>query len=334
MGMDPLGRVLEPEDFLALSKQELQDRQDRLRAGGVELWELVRDTPPHLLGVSEKFLQLARLPPELTAGEFLNGTTEESAMDGSERIALCLTCPPSGGRCKELLHEGEVALWHRDSKLLRWVGCRRWDRYTLDQRMLRWGFPARLLHCTLEDFRTETPAQSEAKQSVLVYLAQFEGGWASYWRGLALYGNVGVGKTHLVVAVCRRLLEKARIRSARFWNVSRLLTALRYQDRDDLKREILESCMECDVLVLDDLCAQKTTKWVAEQIGAIVDHRWSNDLPMLVTSNTALDVAASALGERTASRLEGASLQFDVEGYDHRRGEPEQSTDEETTSGG
>jgi len=59
-----------------------------------------------------------------------------------------------------------------------------------------------------------------------------------------------------------------------------------------------------DVLVLDDLGAEKQTEWVLEQLYSIVNERWQNERAIVVTSNPGVDELREQIGQRTVSRLE------------------------------
>jgi DNA replication protein DnaC len=136
-----------------------------------------------------------------------------------------------------------------------------------------------------------------------------------------LCGTVGTGKTHLACAVVRGLTSNRRINSAMFLYVPKFLSDLR--DSFDLpmqeRRDWLDRVMTCDLLVLDDLGAEKTSEWVREQLGIIINERWGNRRSVIVTSNLTLDNYRSTLGERAASRLAAmCPFVFEITGSDQR----------------
>ena len=98
-----------------------------------------------------------------------------------------------------------------------------------------------------------------------------------------LSGGYGTGKTHLAIAA---LNEMGR---GRFWKVPDLLDWLRregYGERGIGIDAALSALREMPVLlVLDDLGAEKTTEWAAEQLYRILDARYEARRPTIITSN-------------------------------------------------
>lgn len=74
-------------------------------------------------------------------------------------------------------------------------------------------------------------------------------------------------------------------------------------------------------LVLDDLGTEKLSDWVQEKLYAILDWRYGQELPTLVTSNLTLAELAShyrAHGPRLASRIAGMGEEVELRGRDRR----------------
>lgn len=219
--------------------------------------------------------------------------------------------------------EGQRPIWSErieryDAPGIDWIDCEKWRAYLLDKRMQRWGFPRVMLRSRLSAFRTETESESDAVEMLNDYVEDFHR-YASEGSGVAIYGDVGVGKTTLVCAVCRELLENGTIESARYWDVANLLAKLRPNGcAEEERAEILQDAMKSSILVLDDLGAHNTTDWVREQIGLVVNHRWSNGLPTFVTTNARTEEAEQSLGSRTLSRLLHNTMAIGIEGADKR----------------
>lgn len=117
---------------------------------------------------------------------------------------------------------------------------------------------------------------------------------------LYLRGRVGAGKTHLAVAAALEIRE--RNGSVYFAVVPDLLDHLRatfdpaqgvaYDDRFTTIRNAF-------LLVLDDLGTENTTPWAREKLYQIVNHRYVESLPTIVTSNR----KPEDIDERIRSRL-------------------------------
>lgn len=151
--------------------------------------------------------------------------------------------------------------------------------------------------------------------------------WVQRWpperHVMLITGHPGRGKSHLAVAAMRAVWTQHGKR-ARFWLVPELLARLRAtQDRDNA-RETLEAVHDemarTSLLVLDDLGTEKATDWGYEQMFKVIDRRYREGLPIIVTTN----LQAAAMDARLLSRLQdkqySALVDIDSTRYpDHRR---------------
>jgi DNA replication protein DnaC len=85
--------------------------------------------------------------------------------------------------------------------------------------------------------------------------------------------------------------------------------------------EWMDSVKNADLLLLDDLGAERANAWVRERIFVIVNHRYREELPTIFTSNTGPRDLAAQLGERTASRIISMCDWISLEGEDYREAE-------------
>jgi DNA replication protein DnaC len=125
-------------------------------------------------------------------------------------------------------------------------------------------------------------------------------------RGLWFDGPVGTGKSSLAILVAKAAKDAGR--SYAVYPVPRLLAEIkRTFDRDasDNYLAFFRKLCSVDVLVLDDLGAEKQTEWVLEQLYSIVNERWQDRRSIVVTTNTPDPDprAASHLLHRAAKRL-------------------------------
>jgi DNA replication protein DnaC len=139
-------------------------------------------------------------------------------------------------------------------------------------------------------------------------------------RNLVLAGTVGCGKTHTALAVSRSALEQATTRRTfAFATTVDLMDGLRPHGPRGLFRRVATA----DLLVLDDLGVERPTDWVAQQLTGVLDARWREGRPTVVTTNLTVGAAgqlAQALDERAYSRLVGRpALVLRMTGADRRR---------------
>jgi DNA replication protein DnaC len=84
--------------------------------------------------------------------------------------------------------------------------------------------------------------------------------------------------------------------------------------------ELLEELEGPELLVLDDLGAEKTADWVNDRLYLIVNRRYEECRPIIVTTNLGLDELTEKLGNRIVSRLcETADLWDKFPKEDYRR---------------
>ncbi len=102
---------------------------------------------------------------------------------------------------------------------------------------------------------------------------------------LLITGRYGCGKTHLAAAIANKSIEVGV--STLFLTVPDLLDWLRYAYSGvDLSFEDrFEEIREIPLLILDDFGTQNATAWAQEKIFQILNHRYINHLPTVITSN-------------------------------------------------
>ncbi len=139
-------------------------------------------------------------------------------------------------------------------------------------------------------------------------------------RGLFIQGRVGVGKTHLAVAAFRAIRT-----TGLYASVPDLLSDIRGAMRGEARStdEIMRALRAAAWLCLDDLGAEAATEWSRSVLFQIVNGRYSERRPIIVTSNLSLVELAEPerAGQRTASRLREMCDVIALVGTDRRRGQ-------------
>ena len=146
---------------------------------------------------------------------------------------------------------------------------------------------------------------------------------------LLLQGPYGCGKTHLAAAIANFAVEMGV--PTLFLTVPDLLDMLRFSfDSEDTTFEgRFNEIRNASLLVLDDFGTQNATGWAQEKLFQIINYRYINKLPMVITTNLNLD----DIEARFRSRLSDRELVTDVRmnAPDYRRplddtGHPELSS--------
>ncbi|EJR02020.1 hypothetical protein II7_05823 [Bacillus cereus MSX-A12] len=142
------------------------------------------------------------------------------------------------------------------------------------------------------------------------------------WNGesLMIWGDPGNGKTHLAAAIVNELSKKGYI--VVFQSVPELLQRIRSTFNSENKEnetQIMRALLECDLLILDDIGAEKTTEWVEEKLFNIIDGRYRKELPTLYTSNLQPKELQNQVGKRSYDRMVETSLTVENKAESYRR---------------
>lgn len=136
-------------------------------------------------------------------------------------------------------------------------------------------------------------------------------------KGLLLYGTVGTGKTYAAACIANELISQGR--PCLVTNFARITNTL--QGMFDGKQRYLDDFNRLDLLVIDDLAAERDTSYMQEMIFNIIDSRYRSGKPLIVTSNltqTDLKNPVSIDRKRIYSRLLEMCVPIEVKGADRR----------------
>ncbi len=124
--------------------------------------------------------------------------------------------------------------------------------------------------------------------------------FAQHLKGwLLLMGGYGCGKTHLAAAVANQVVDLGV--PSLFLTVPDLLDWMRfsYDGSDTTFEQRFNEIRNINLLVLDDLGTQNATPWAEEKLYQIINHRYLQQLPTVITTNLNL----AELDGRIRSRL-------------------------------
>jgi len=117
-------------------------------------------------------------------------------------------------------------------------------------------------------------------------------------------GNVGAGKTHAAVALLRDAATRDE-RKGRFVQATALFLELRasFGQAGFSEEQVFGKYLANSVLVIDDLGAEKVSDYVRASWYHIIEARYAEMRPTVVTSNLSLAEISAAYGDRIASRI-------------------------------
>ena len=134
-------------------------------------------------------------------------------------------------------------------------------------------------------------------------------------KGIMFIGSVGTGKTHLAAAVANYIISEFAI-PVRFITAIELFGMLRNFENNG---NAVEEFKNIPLLVIDDLGKEKITEWNREKLFEIVNYRYENYLPIVITTNGAPRELEQTLGEAVFSRLCEVCDGIKMDGKDYRR---------------
>jgi DNA replication protein DnaC len=144
---------------------------------------------------------------------------------------------------------------------------------------------------------------------------------------LVLHGDIGTGKTHQAYGALRRIAEAGpRNFQMIATTAPDLYGLLRPGGSDKGSEHELKRLCKIPLLLLDDLGTEKLSEFTEETTTRIVNYRYNESLPLLITTNLPIKTGTPSpdlvtrLGDRLASRLAQTATIVGFDGPDLRRG--------------
>lgn len=151
------------------------------------------------------------------------------------------------------------------------------------------GLGERFKKRTFERFKPDA-LTTRGYQTALVYAENFEAMRSDpesvEKNSLLITGPMGTGKTHLAAAVANSLMMRGV--PVLFTTMIDLLATLRdsYNDAKKVSEsDLIRAYVEADLLIIDDMGKEAPTEWASTQIFRIINARYEDYRPIIVTSN-------------------------------------------------
>ena len=165
------------------------------------------------------------------------------------------------------------------------------------------------------DHAVVTPQLAKAKE--------YAANWDSFKQdgiGLLLFGDVGTGKSYAAGCIANALID--RMESVLFVGMSDVVNRMQGNFGSD-RDHYMKSLMRPDLLILDDLGAERNTSFGKERVFDVVDKRLLTGKPMIVTTNIPLSVMKQAVNlddRRIYDRILEVCVPIRFDGENFRRG--------------
>ena len=215
---------------------------------------------------------------------------------GAERTVFCLC------KCAAEARRKEDEEYEKRQQLRRVRDLRQWG-FTNDE-MAQWTFE--------KDNHANPKLTSWARRYVRYFPNMLAKG-----KGVVLYGPVGTGKTFAAACVANALIDEGH--PVLMTSFSRIGNVLQGKKN---KQEYLDEFGRYDLLVIDDLGAERNTSFMDEVVYNTIDTRYRQKKPLIVTTNYTrdeIDRASDVTNQRVFSRLFEMCTFMPVPGNDRRR---------------
>lgn len=149
-------------------------------------------------------------------------------------------------------------------------------------------------------------------ETVFDFCKNYADDFGSDSPSLLMYGETGLGKTHLSLAVAGTVIKNGG--GVIYASAQNILNKLEDEKFGRSENENTQnSLIECDLLILDDLGAEFSTQFTVSAIYNIVNSRLLSGRPTIISTNLNLKQLETVYTRRTASRIlsEYTLLRFD-----------------------
>jgi len=209
--------------------------------------------------------------------------------------------------------------------------CLKMSRF--DRLLANAKIPKRYEHCEIDNFEVK-PSKHRSIELARLAAEKFVAEYPMPQPfGLIFMGPQGTGKTHLAVGIIKQLIRQRSV-PCLFCTFPELLKEIQNSFNPISQASelaLLSPVLETEVLVLDELGAQKPSDWVRDQVAYVLNYRYNENKVTIITTNyldreegegTRTDITdslAQRITERIRSRLFEMCKTIRMDGIDYRK---------------
>lgn len=166
-------------------------------------------------------------------------------------------------------------------------------------------------NCTFDNFSLDYYPEAENElgispknkmREIFEYCKNYADSFSLKSSSILMYGKTGLGKTHLSLSISEAVAKKGY--SVIYGSTQNLLrqTEKEYFQGQD---EIINSILNCDLLILDDLGTEFESKFNTSQVYNIINTRLNYSKPTIISTNLSGKELQQRYAQRVVSRLIG-----------------------------
>ena len=146
--------------------------------------------------------------------------------------------------------------------------------------------PPRYSHCELENYALLRELRTDSLERAKLIAERFVEEYPTKY-GLLFMGPSGIGKTHLSVSIIKRLMREKSV-GCLFRTFPDLLKEIQMSYSPvsmSSELSLLQPVFDAEVLLLDELGAQKPSSWVLETVAYVLNYRYTENKTTILTTN-------------------------------------------------
>lgn len=154
-------------------------------------------------------------------------------------------------------------------------------------------------------------------EKIYNYCKNYAENFSGINKSILMEGGTGLGKTHLSLAIARRVIEKGY--GVIYCSVPNILAVLEKEHFSrDASRTTLRHLEECDLLILDDLGTEFSTHFTTTSIYNLINTRMAREKATIINTNLPLAELKKIYSDRLVSRIIGEHIYVTFIGEDVR----------------
>ncbi len=176
---------------------------------------------------------------------------------------------------------------------------------------------------SFSDFDVSLYKTAQAKKkmkTIFDYCVSYADAFDHSNPSLFMYGETGLGKTHLSLAIAGKVIEKGYgVVYGSAHNLLGMIEREKFGRSENPDGTTEEKLLCCDLLILDDLGAEFSTPFTVAEIYNIINTRMAKELPTIISSNVKLEELEKRYSSRVTSRIIGTYEMLNFIGNDIRQ---------------